>query len=269
MAKDAVSIGLVADAHVAGADYSSRYCSHSLDKLAVATKTFIDRGVDFIVNLGDLLDQVDGDPTDPAENLAAAANIVRRFDGPHHFVLGNHDLDCLPKPDLLAQSGAVGPGPRYAFDHGGFRFVVLDTNCFEDGSGYTPENMPEDWGEAWLGEGQLAWLASELARAGDTPTLALTHAELDHRITKSGVNKHAVKDSAHARRIIAEAGNVRAVLQGHCHVGRFAEHDGIPYLTLKAMCEGTFPENNAYAILHLSPAAPLRLEGLADQPSFP
>ncbi len=269
MGERLLTIGLFTDAHVAGADYSSRYCSHSLDKLAEAIDTFIERKVDAIIDLGDLLDRVDGDPTDPADNLAAAAAIVRRFDGPHHFVLGNHDLDCLTKADLLAQSGAASDTPRYAFDHAPFRFIVLDTNCFEDGSDYTPETMPEDWGEAWLGEAQLTWLADELKRAGDRPTLILTHAELDPRVTEAGVNKHAVKDSAAARGIIAQAGNVRAVLQGHCHTGRFGEHDGIPYLTLKALCEGPFPPSNAYAILHLDTDGSIQFEGFADQPSFP
>lgn len=268
MSGQALAIGLFTDAHVAGADYSSRYCSHSLDKLAAAVETFIERKVDAVINLGDLLDRVDGDPTDPADNLAAAADILRRFDGPHHFILGNHDLDCLTKAACVAQSGAANDQPRYAFDLGPCRFIALDTNCFKDGSDYTPETMPEDWGEAWLGETQLAWLADELKRAGDRPTLILTHAELDPRVTKAGVNKHAVKDSAAARRILAEAASVVAVLQGHCHTGRFIEHDGIPYLTLKAMCEGPFPDSSAYAILHLHPNGQFNLEGFADQPPF-
>ena len=272
MTDRALTIGLFADAHVAGSDSSSRTCSHSLDKLAVAIDTFIDRKVDMIVNLGDMLDRVDGDPTDPADNLAAAAAIVRRFGGPHHFVLGNHDLDCLTKANLVAQSGAVSPTPRYAFDHGPFRFIVLDTNRFEDGSDYSPDNMPDDWGDSWLGQRQLAWLAEELKRAGDTPTIILTHAELDERFgedAENGEDLHVAKDAAGARALIESAANVRLVLQGHNHAGRFREFANIPYLTLSAMCEGPFPQSNAYAILHLAPNGAVHLEGFADQPSFP
>ena len=101
------TIGLFADAHIAGIDYSSRYCTQSLDKLAVAVQTFADRGVDAIINFGDIIDQVDGDPTDPAESLSTACDIIARAGKPHHFVLGNHDLDCLPKADLISRSGAA------------------------------------------------------------------------------------------------------------------------------------------------------------------
>jgi len=262
-----ISIGLLADMHVAGVDDGGRVCTHSLDKLTACVETFIERGVALLVNLGDAIDRIDGDPTEPAESLQAVRAATDRFDGPIYLVLGNHDLGCLPKPDLLAGSGSAVTQPYGAFDRGGVHFIVLDTNCFEDGTDFTPATIPADWGDAWLGKPQLDWLAEDLARAGSTPTVIFSHAELDPRLTRSGENKHAVRDGHTARRLIAQAGNVRAVIQGHCHRGRFAIYDGVPYVTLKAMVDGPLPDHNAFAIANLDPDGSIELIGFGDQPA--
>ena len=53
------------------------------------------------------------------------------------------------------------------------------------------------------------------------------------------------------------------------HAGRFTEFGSIPHITLNAMCEGTFPEHNAYAILHVHRDANIEIEGFGDQPFWP
>ena len=265
-----LTIGLFTDAHTAsGVLLSTRYGSHSPKKLATAVQTFTERGVDLIVNLGDAIDLVEGDPVRPADHLAGIGEIVERGGVPGHMVLGNHDVACLSNADLLTHSGAVGKAPYYSFNRGGVHFVVLDTNRFEDGSDYAPYNMPEDWGDSWLGEEQLAWLANDLAAAGKKPTVIFSHAELGERITADGEDPHVVKDAAAARVIIESAPNVRAVIAGHYHAGRFAEFGKIPHITLGAMCEGPFPEHNAYAILHVHRDGNIEIEGFGDQPSWP
>ena len=265
-----VTIGLFTDPHVAsGVLLGVRFGSHSPKKLATAVQTFTERGVDLIVNVGDAIDLLENDPISPADHLGGVREIVERCGVPHHLVLGNHDVACLSKPDLLARSGAAGKAPTCSFNRGGVHFVVLDTNRFEDGSDYAPDNMPEDWGDSWLGDAQLAWLADDLAAAGKKPTIIFSHAELGERITADGEDPHVAKDAAAARVIIESAPNVRAVIAGHNHAGRFAEFGGIPHITLSAMCEGPFPERNAYAILHVHRDGNIELEGFGDQPNWP
>ena len=262
-----LTIGLFTDAHTAsGVLLSTRYGSHSPKKIATAIQTFAERGVDLIVNLGDAIDLVDGDPVSPAEHLAGVREIVQRCGVPCHMVLGNHDVAYLSKADLLAYSDRAA---YYSFNRGGAHFVVLDTNRFEDGSDYCPDHMPEDWGDAWLGDEQLAWLAEDLTKAGKKPTVIFSHADLGERVTADGEDLHVAKDAAAARAIIESAPNVRAVIAGHYHAGRFAEFGKIPHITLGAMCEGPFPEHNAYAILHVHRDGNIEIEGFGDQPSWP
>ena len=40
-------------------------------------------------------------------------------------------------------------------------------------------------------------------------------------------------------------------MQGHSHKYERKEIDGIPYVTLAAMIEGSGPENNSYSVLDL------------------
>ncbi|MHC4986545.1 MAG: metallophosphoesterase family protein [Planctomycetota bacterium] len=268
MAGAELSIGLFADPHCGRGVLASRYFGDSPAKLAAAVETFNERGVDFIVNLGDLIDRLEDDPTDPRQYVAEARAVVEGFDGPCHVVPGNHDVACLTKSDFLRLAGGAGGASTYAFDHGGFHFVVLDTNHFEDGSDITPETTSEDWSDEWLGQTQLDWLADDLAAAGETPTVIFTHAELGPRFLDDEERPHAVKDSDVARAIIQSAGNVRAIFQGHNHPGQIAYWADIPYITLHAMCEGPGLANNAYAILHLSPDGPIQLEGFGQQVSF-
>ena len=268
MADAPLSIGLVADPHCGRGVLATRHFGDFPAKLAAAIDTFIARGVDFIVNLGDTIDRLEDDPTDPREYLAEARAIVGRFDGPYHVVLGNHDVACLTKADVLALAGGAGECAHYSFDRGGFHFVVLDTNHFEDGSDFTPETMPEDWSDEWLGQSQLDWLAEDLAAAGETPAVIFTHASLGPRFLDGQEEPHAVKDSDLARAIIQSVGNVRAIFQGHNHAGQIAQWADIPHLTLQAMCEGTGLDSNAYAIAYLSADAPVQLEGFGNQVSL-
>ena len=268
MADAPLSIGLFADSHCGRGVLATRHFGDSPAKLAAAIDTFVERRVEFIVNLGDLIDRLEDDPTDPRECVAEARAVVDHFDGPRHVVLGNHDVACLTKADFLAQAGGAGGGNYYSFNHGGFHFVVLDTNHFEDGSDITPETTSEDWSDEWLGQAQLDWLAEDLAATGDAPTVIFSHAELGPRFLDGQEQPHAVKDSDVARAIIQSAGNVRVVFQGHNHPGQIATWADIPYITLHAMCEGPGPENNAYAVAHLSAAGPIGLEGFGRQVSL-
>lgn len=265
----ALTIGLLADPHVAGRVYANRYCDQSLAKLAACIGAFVEHRVDMVVNLGDAIDEVEGGSTGPREHLEAVRRAIARFDGPKHLVLGNHDINCLTKAELIALAGCEGTQPYYSFDAAGLHFVVLDTNNYADGADFTPADHPEDWGDAWLGGPQLAWLADDLAAAGQTPTVVFAHAGLDRHEVDGWRDPHCVIDGSAAREIFTRVGNVRAVFQGHYHTGRSCVQGGIPYITLAAMVEGAGAENNAYAILHLDPTSPIRLVGFANQPSFP
>ncbi len=267
MSTTALTIGLLADAHCGRGVWHTRYFSDSPAKLAVCIDTFIERGVDMLVNLGDTIDRLEDDPNDPADYLAAASEIIQRFDGDRHTVLGNHDLACLTKDYLLGCAGRQGPA-YYAFDKASIHFVVLDSNHFRDGSDHGPGHMPDDWADTWLGERQLAWLADTLAAVGDRPTIIFCHANLDYRESDGRRDPHVVCDHAAARTILESAANIRAIFQGHCHPGHLQTIAGIPAITLRAMCEGPGPDNNAFAIAHVNTDGSIAMETFGQQPTI-
>ena len=267
MSEVALTIGLLADSHVAERVYAIRYCDQSLAKLADCIGAFVERRVDMVVNLGDAIDEVEGGSMGPREHFQAVCRAIARFDGPKHLVIGNHDVDCLTKAELIALGRCEGTQPYYSFDAAGLHFVVLDTNNYADGADFTPADHPEYWGDAWLGRPQLHWLADDLAAAGGRGTVVFAHAGLDDRQVDGRRDPHCVIDGPAAREIFARAGNVRAVFQGHYHTGRSCVQGGISYITLAAMCEGPYPQT-AYAVVTFFADGAIAVEGHGRQESI-
>lgn len=259
MGNELLSIGLLADAHYADTNYAGRHCTDSLAKLADCVAAFNERGLSLAVDLGDGVDIVT-QRKPAAECMADMTKVFSQFAGRRHMVIGNHDVDCLTKAELIALAGCEGTQPYYSFDEAGLHFVVLDTNNYAGGADFRPDRMPDDWSDAWLGRPQLAWLADDLAAAGETPTIIFAHAAIDHHEVDGHRDPHCVIDSPAAREMFARAGNVRAVFQGHYHPGRSCVQDGIPYITLPAMCEGPYSEN-AYAIATFHADGTITIEG--------
>lgn len=103
------------------------------------------------------------------------------------------------------------------------------------------------WGVQWtdsnLPNEQCDFLKAAISEASE-PCVVCIHENLDPLVDEL----HNVKNAERIRDIIRKNGKVTLILQGHYHTG--AEHtiDGIPYVTVPAMCEGTV---NAYRILTL------------------
>ena len=106
---------------------------------------------DFVVMCGDMVHEKD----DPAQ-LAEVQRITGMLDSavPIHWTAGNHDVGEAPTDESLATyRDRYGPD-NYSFDHGGSRFIVLNSSIC-----YDPSNVPHEW------EKQIEFLRSELAQA--------------------------------------------------------------------------------------------------------
>jgi len=253
-----VQLGLVTDVHHADKEtWGSRHYRDSLPKLQVALQTFVDRKVDTIVQLGDL---IDAHETVPAEEqaLQKVTDEFTRTGIPYHFVLGNHCLALLSKQRYASLAGVK--DRHYQFELGPLQVVVLDANYRADGTSYDAGNF--DWRDCFLPSAQLEWLGDTL-RASRKPTVIVTHQRLDPS------PNHHVANHEQVRKVVADAGGgrVKAVLQGHSHKNHRAEFDGIPYLVLRAVIEGGGLENNAYAILSLHDDGAIHIEGFGQQDS--
>jgi alkaline phosphatase len=209
---------------------------------------FNDQKVDFIIETGDFKDQ--SEPADEASTISylqTIEKVFRQFDGPTYHALGNHDMDSISKPQFLANIENTGIAPDrsyYSFDVKGMHCIVLDANFKSDGSNYDRGNFK--WEDVNIPEVELNWLKNDLA-AANGPAIVFLHQCLD------GKGRAYVNNAADVRKILEDSGKVAAVFQGHRHSGDHNLINGIHYYTLKAMCQGPFPQNNAYAVVELSP----------------
>ena len=153
-----------------------------------------------------------------------------------YHTLGNHD--CF---GVYTKSG-IGPadprygkkmfetrfGPTYySFDHKGHHFVVLDS------IGFTPERRYC----AEIDNKQLAWLARDLAaQPKDAPIIVAIHIPLTHSShPMEAADGNGFINGPETMRLL-EGYNVLGVLQGHVHINKEVQQNGIRYLTCGAVC---------------------------------
>ncbi|MBS1826937.1 MAG: metallophosphoesterase [Acidobacteria bacterium] len=165
---------------------------------------------------------------------------AKRIEAPLHNTIGNHDVFGLyEKSGVATTHAAYGKrmyeeliGPRYySFDFGGWHFVVLDS------IGLTPNRT-------YIGhidEEQIAWLESDLRKAGTTtPIVAVTHVPLSTGFLQWMTPKHdatmiVVQNAAPVLELLHQY-NVKAVLQGHTHICETLEYRGCQYITSGSVC---------------------------------
>jgi len=249
--------GLVTDSHYADANArGTRFYRESLAKVREAVDRLRTGRVEFLAMLGDMKDMADGEPEAKTfSHLVAIEQEIRRFGGPTYHVLGNHDMDNLSKPQVVAHVENTGiPRGRsyYSFRRGGLRFIVLDATYDYNGRDYDHGNF--DWRDANIPPPQLAWLQAELTR-GAEPTIVFVHQRLDGNGHASIRNREAV------RQVLEASGQVLAVFQGHDHPGGYTLINGIHYYTLRAVIEGSGAANNAYAVVDVGAGLGITVTG--------
>ena len=251
-ASEGFEIGLVADAQYADVEpKGTRFYRESLVRLDAAVDRFNSRDLAFCVHLGDLIDR-------DWKSFDEITQPLTRSRHRWHQLLGNHDFEVLDvhKPAVPKRLGMAW---RYgSFDHGAFRFVVLDTN---DVSTYahpagTPERAAAEaelarhqaanlrqakpWNGA-LSPAQLNWLDRTCteARHAQRKVIILAH----HPVFPD--DAHNVWNAHEVLGVIDRHPHVVAWLNGHNHAGAFGERNGVPYLTLRGMVETR--DTTAYA----------------------
>lgn len=255
--KDSLCVGVVTDLHYADkAPAGTRHYRESRGKLAAAAKQFRSAPLDFLVELGDLIDAAKS----PEVELGYLQTINREFAAickQRHYVLGNHCVQTLKKSEFLTtveQKKAY-----YSFDAKGFHFIVLDACFRHDGESYVRGNFK--WTDTAIPASELRWLEADLGKT-ERPTIVFAHQRLDV------VNNHGVKNAPVVRRLFEKSGHVRAVFQGHSHANDHKEIGGIHYCTMVAMVEGTGSSNNGFSVVRLQADGSIRIDGFVKQKDY-
>jgi 3',5'-cyclic-AMP phosphodiesterase len=181
----------------------------------------------FAVQLGDLIEDSDhaGDLAHYREGLALFAGVGV----PVYHVAGNHDTAHITAPELCGLLGTS--ALYYAFDVGGYHFVVLHSTEPAKGQKQTT-----------ISDAQLAWLAADLAGTTKATVVFLHHSladqELDGNVWFDGLPHECLVANRRAvRALLAQHDHVSAVVNGHLHWNHIDQHGALPYITLQSAVE--------------------------------
>ncbi len=259
-----VRFGLVTDLHYGDMKQAgTRHYRASRPKLAEAIKVFNARKVDFVIEMGDFKDLACGkDRKASPEGTKQFARDIEAtfatFEGPRYHVLGNHDNDCLNKDEILDiyRSTDIPVGRSYySFVKNGVRFLVLDGNFNQKMQPYQGHPLNWDWIDSNIPPVQFDWLKRELADSKE-PVVAFVHQRLDSKARAH----HRIRNGEKVQKLFEASGKVKAVFQGHDHIGGFAFEHGVNYYTLAAMVEGP---KNCYAEVAVYPSGKFAVTGFA------
>ncbi len=255
-----IRIALISDMHYADKpNLRGRHYIQSLEKARQAIATFNKNEADFLVLLGDNIDEIDKESD--LTNLKSIDKVLAQFNGERHYVLGNHDLGSLTKEEFLDNSGGTGEAAHYSFSRAGYHFILLDANFRQDGTEYSRGNF--EWTDSYIPAAQLTWLKNELelSRSDGKKVIIFIH----QMLCDTEIEYHAVKNNDEIRVILEQSGNITAVFQGHYHQGSYKKINGIHYVGIHPMVVG---DTNAFAELIINRKGKIELTGYGRQPGM-
>lgn len=223
-------IGLLTDLHYCSQEVmlGRRYPQLALSRAQQAVQDFSRAGVERVVCLGDLID-AEEDVSQNERNLRAAASTLLSANVPCACVMGNHDCTVFAPEEFTRLSGLqIAPSSWVAGD---VALHFLNANFDWQGKPYRPGAV--DWTQTRLPEEELARVRAAMA---DT---AHRHFFFLHQCLDPGVEQRHILQNAAEINALLQTGRTAAVFQGHYHPGFRSVRNGIPYVTLAALCEGT------------------------------
>jgi manganese-dependent ADP-ribose/CDP-alcohol diphosphatase len=241
--KPLFSFGIVADVQYCdGEPEGTRFYRNSLSKLRVAMNSFRRDSVDFVINLGDLIDR-DFESYKPVLKIIDSSRLKT------YNLTGNHDYSVenrLKKRIPLLQPGKTG---YYSFVYKGFRFIALNGNELSTYASNSKSEIKEaeEYISALINEGavnaidwnggvslkQLEWLTDQLDEAvlkGET-VFILCHFPVYPENLYNLLNYKEVLN------ILKNYNNIIAWFNGHNHAGNYGNFHAIHFLTMKGMVE--------------------------------
>lgn len=152
---------------------------------------------------------------------------------PVYHCLGNHDTDKTSLADTLAAYHM--PDGHYFFDHGEYRFIIMDPNhCYLDGK-YIHYDMGNYYATPAARDAtppeQLQWM-EEVIRSAPGRCVIVSHSSYER--------EDNAKEYREFQKIVREAneespGKVLLVMNGHLHRDHRAIVDGVLYWDVNAV----------------------------------
>lgn len=255
--KPLFSFGLIADVQYCDCEpRGSRYYRSSLTKLEEAIDSFKKDSVEFIINLGDLIDK-DYSSYKPVMNILDSSGLQT------WHCIGNHDYQIkqgLKNKIAIFDSAKVA---YYSFIFERFRFIFLDGNEISTYSADDEEaaKVADELIRSLKNDGainafnwnggisgcQLKWLINQLEDAMEKNEQVIVNCHFP----VFPENVHNLLNYKELLTILEDYNHVIAWFNGHNHAGNYGIFNGIHFITFKGMVE---TENtNSYAIIEIYP----------------
>lgn len=253
--KPVLLFGIFADAQYADLDEANnRFYRSSEKKLREAYETFRKDSVDFVLNLGDLIDR-------DYKSFLTVIDIINSSGIKTYHLSGNHDY--LVENRLKKKLPVLSENQKgyYSFTYDKFRFILLNGNEI---STYAPTNKSDvkkaqnllkqmsssgeinalDWNGGMSGK-QIDWLKKQL----DESVLSNERVFIVCHFPAYPVNKHNFFNYKEVLSIIGNYKNIIAWLNGHNHEGNYGNFNMIHFYTFRGMVESS--SLNSFAIVEV------------------
>ena len=253
--KPLFSFGIITDVH--HCDYlpeGTRFYNKSLSKLRYALNTMKEDSVDFLLNLGDIIDR----------DFSSYEQVLKLIDSSGlktYHCLGNHDYSVEPRYKRRIPLPMPDKNGYYSFIQEGFRFIVLNGNELSTYSSLSKAAIKkaEEYIEVLKSEGlinaidwnggismkQLEWLNSQLgeATAGNENVFIFCH------FPTYPDNIHNLLNYNDVNAIIGNYHNIITWFSGHNHMGNYGNFNMTHFVTLKGMVETE--NSNAWSVVEV------------------
>ena len=253
--KPFLSFGIIADIQYADIDPAgSRFYRNSIDKLKDAVSVLKADSVDFLINLGDMIDK-DFASFKPVMEIINTSGIKT------YNIAGNHDysIDARYKKKIPLLSDPE--NEYYSFIYENFRFILLDGNDISTYKSDNKESIKEGEnliaqvktsgdinGMEWnggIGSNQLKWLNQQLEEAmlNSENVFLICHFPVFPESTHNLLNYKEVLP------LLEKYTNIIAWLNGHNHEGNYGKFNTVHCVTFRGMVE---TENtNSYSLVEV------------------
>ncbi len=247
------TFAIIAD--VQYADYEpagTRFYRESLSKLREAMNSFREDSVDFVVNLGDIIDR-DFYSYKPVLNIIDSSRL-KTF-----HVTGNHDYSVEPRMKKRLPLEQPSKDGYYSFKHKGFRFIFLNGNEISTYSTTSRSTIGEaekiikalndsseinamEW-NGGMSKKQIEWLAKQLTESAAENERAFIFCHFP----VVPENAHNLLNYKEVLATLEKHHNVIAWLNGHNHAGNYGNFNLTHFVTFKGMVETA--DQNSYAMI--------------------
>lgn len=246
-----IKFGLFSDLHSNLPGTEERgYGSRSLSDMRNGLARFESAGADFAICLGDMTQPA----RDKAEQYQQIRDIVSEWNSyrmPVHAVFGNHEFQQLSWQEVF-EIWNVKRG-YFSFDLGEIRFLILDTNIRPDGVHFSEDDF--DWCYGIIDQEQIQWLKEQLSEK--KRTFIFTHANLHFDPTDEHVQFYQIVNHEEVVTILADAGCVDTVFQGHHHTYWAGRKDGIRFVNISSPEQSPAYTDNDFPIIEITDNAVL------------